>query len=453
MNVSATTGNTLSAGSGGNGGAGGANGGGGGGGGGASLRSGGNGGFGGGGGKASLGSPGAGGFGAASATAPGGTGGAGNNGSAYGADLFLGGTVTFDVPTSLTVTSLGGAGNPSDPNVAGRTGDPNAQGGLVKTGAGALFLSGSNYYVGPTTVRSGTLALAASSLEQGTSSVTVGLDSGDVAALALGSSSTLTLGGFNGSSGTDAPLVIAQAAGSTGTVVIGNGAGSNGAFVGARVFTGGAGNATVQFTQQYAAEPGTNPVYPFYTSLTGSLGIVQAGLGSFTGPVAVNAGTLATTGTAAALAGAASIAVNAGGTLLLGQTGGVNDAAAVTLAGGVLQTGTSLSETLGALNVTGGASIIDFLGTASTLNFSTLSLGGPLAIWNYAGANDFLNIASGTATGSLAQISFYADAGQTFLGTGTFSGTSVVPVPEPSACILAGAAVACGGLVVRRLRR
>jgi hypothetical protein len=71
-------------------------------------------------------------------------------------------------------------------------------------------------------------------------------------------------------------------------------------------------------------------VYPFYTTLTGSLGIVQDGLGTtslqplhgvntFTGPVTVNLGTLATTGTAAALAGATSIAVNAGGRCCLAR--------------------------------------------------------------------------------------------------------------------------------------
>jgi len=391
-----------------------------------------------------------------------------NQGSAYGTDVFLGANVTFDVATNLSVSTLGGAGNLADPNVVNNANDPNAQGGIIKTGNGTLTLTGTSYYSGITTVNSGTLALAAGAREQGTTVVTVGQNPGDVAALALGNSSTLTLGGFNGSSGTDAPLVIAQAAGSTGTVVIGNGAGSNGAFVGARVFTGGAGHATVQFTQQYAAEPGTNPVYPFYTSLTGSLGIVQDGLGTtslqplygantFAGPVTVNAGTLATTGTAAALAGATSIAVNAGGALLLGQTNGVNDSAAVTLSGGgELYTGTSLSETFGALHLTGGGwSIINFLGNlgnSSTLNFSSLSIGGSLAILNYTGADDFLNIASGTATGSLSQIAFYSDSGSTLLGYGGFEGTRLVPVavPEPSTWALALAGVACGGWMLRR---
>jgi hypothetical protein len=171
-------------------------------------------------------------------------------------------------------------------------------------------------------------------------------------------------------------------------------------------------------------------------------------------PVTVNLGTLATTGTAAALAGATSIAVNAGGALLLGQTNGVNDSAAVTLSGGGdLFTGTSVSETFGALNLAGGGwSIINFLGNSSTLNFSSLSIGGLLAILNYTGADDFLNIASGTATGSLSQIAFYSDSGSTLLGYGGFEGTRLVPVavPEPSTRAMALAGLACGCWMLRR---
>jgi len=248
--------------------------------------------------------------------------------------------------------------------------------------------------------------------------------------------------------------------------VIGTGPGSNGAYIAARVFTGGSGTASVVFTQQYAAEPGTDPVYPFYTTLTGSLNVVQQGLGTtvlnpqygdntFVGSVTIDSGTLATTGSAAALAGVTNIIVNAGGVLALGQNSGVNDLASLSLAGGVLQTGTSLSETLGALNITAGGSRIDFLGTASMLNFNTLDLGGSLAIWNYAGANDFLYFSSGTATGSLSQIAFYSDAGVTFLGEGGFAGTRLVPVavPEPSTIAMALAGLAAGGMLRRRRKR
>ena len=350
--------------------------------------------------------------------------------------------------------------------MAGNASDPNAQGGVIKTGAGTLVLTGSSYYSGVTTIHSGTLAFAAGASEQGTTVVTVGQHAGDVATLQLGSSSILTLAGWNSANptaSTDQPVMIAQYAGSTGTVVIGDGPGSNGAFIAARTFTGGSGTASVVFTQQYAASPGTSPVYPFYTTLTGSLSLVQQGLGTtvlnpqygdntFVGSVTVDSGTLATAGAAAAMAGVTEITVNSGGTLALGQSDGVNNLAGFTLAGGVLQTGTSLSETFGALAVTGSTSLIDFLGNAATLEFATLDLGGHLSIWNYSGATDFLEIATGTATGSLDQISFYSDAGTTFLGYGGFESTRIVPVavPEPSTIAMALAGLAAGGILRRR---
>ena len=460
----------------------------------------GNGGFGGGGGASGGSSPGNGGFGAGDATSPGGTGtdslgggglGAGgavfvmaggsltvqggnfsgnsvaagsgggdNDGSSYGADLFLGGNVTFNVSSNLTVNSLGGAGNLSDPNVSGNASDPNAQGGIIKTGAGNLTLTGTNYYSGVTTVNSGTLTLAAGALEQGTTTVTVGQYSGDHATMLLGSSANLTLGGFNGStSGTDAPVMIAQNAGSTGTLVIGNGVGSSGAFVGAQVFTGGAGDAIVQFTQQYAAGSTNDTVYAFYTTIKGSAGIVQSGLGTtalvplygantFTGEVVVESGELSTAGAVEALPAATGIMIN-GGALTLGQTGGVNDAASVNLNGGALQTGISLTETLGALTING-PSRIDFMGNSSALTFSELTIIDTLAIWNYS-PNDTLSILSGSALGDLNDITFYSDNGTTEVGTAMFVGNDLMPVPEPSTYALLG--LAAIGLAAHVLRR
>ncbi len=74
-----------------------------------------------------------------------------NKGSAYGTDIFLGADVTFFVSApadGITVDSLGGAGNITDPNVANRSSDPNAQGGVIKQGAGTLTLTGNSYYTG-----------------------------------------------------------------------------------------------------------------------------------------------------------------------------------------------------------------------------------------------------------------------------------------------------------------
>ncbi len=88
------------------------------------------------------------------------------NGSAYGNDLFLGADTTFQVTGSLSVDSLGGAGNISDPNVSRNAADPNAQGGVIKQGAGTLTLTGNSYYTGQTVIHSGMVALAAGALEQ-----------------------------------------------------------------------------------------------------------------------------------------------------------------------------------------------------------------------------------------------------------------------------------------------
>ncbi len=396
------------------------------------------------------------------------------NGSAYGPDLFVGGNVILSPAPgqSLTVGNLGGAGNLADPNVSASASVPNANGALFVSGGGLVTLTGTSYLSGATTVKSGTLLLSATATEQGTSVVTVGQNAGDNATLALGGSSFLALGGWNfntPAASTDQPVMIAENVGSTGRIVIGAGPGSNGAFIAARTVTGGSGTASVVFTQQYAAEAGTNPSYPFYTSLTGSLGIVQAGIGTtqlqpsygpntFTGPVTVSSGTLATSGTAAALAGTSLLTVTPGAVLSLGQTEGVNNAAAVTLSGGVLRTGTSLIETLGVLAVTGtSTSAIDFLGNAATLNFAALVLeaSSPLSIWNYSGVNDFLNVTTGAAIGDLANVRFYSDSGSTLLGYGGFDGTRLVPVavPEPSTYAMVLAGLACGGYSLFRRRK
>jgi len=79
--------------------------------------------------------------------------------SAYGPNIFLGGNVTYTVASGTqTLTGLGGAGNIADPNVAPFANDPNANGGLIKNGAGTLVLAGpTNTYSGSTVVNSGTL--------------------------------------------------------------------------------------------------------------------------------------------------------------------------------------------------------------------------------------------------------------------------------------------------------
>ena len=264
------------------------------------------------------------------------------NGSAYGSDLFLGVDVTFNVTngSSLSVNSLGGAGNLSDPNVSNNATDPNAQGGIIKTGSGTLTMTGSNYFTGATTLHQGAVVLGGGALEQGTSQVIVGQANGDNATFILGSSSTL-----NVSYGTNPAVIVGQNAGSTGTIVIGSGPGSGGAFVGANVFQGGVGGGRVVFSQNNAAGDASPSVYPFLTALTGNLQVVQNGPGTtlllplatygpntFTGGIVVNQGTLQL-GTNTALPSGNAITLNGG---VFDLNGNSASAGVLTLNGGTL---------------------------------------------------------------------------------------------------------------------
>ncbi len=70
------------------------------------------------------------------------------SGSAIGDDMFLGVDVVFNVSSSLSVGSIGEQGNTQDQNVSAHATDQNAQGGVIKQGAGTMTLTGTSYYRG-----------------------------------------------------------------------------------------------------------------------------------------------------------------------------------------------------------------------------------------------------------------------------------------------------------------
>ena len=204
---------------------------------------------------------------------------------------------------------------------------------------------------------------------------------------------------------------------------------------------------------------------------TGSGSLSKQGAGTLTlsaanthtGATTVSAGTLQVSGS---ISGSSNVVVNTGGTLLFGGTSGtdrINNSAPVNLNGGTLLTA-GFSETAGILSLSGSstASVIDLGAGASVLQFAA-SNGGPgwgsntLAVWNWTG-----NIAgggtdqvffgtttnTGLTSGQLANVSFLIGGvtyGATLLNTG-----ELVPVPEPTALLTAGAALAAA---LRRRRR
>ena len=200
----------------------------------------------------------------------------------------------------------------------------------------------------------------------------------------------------------------------------------------------------------------------FGSLITGSGKVVQSGAGTtkliavndFTGDTEVTLGTLEA-GAADALKSTANVNVT-GGTLLLSGSGNrVNDNAKITLSGATLNTG-GLSETMGALSVGSGNSVIDLAAGTSSVTFADSHLNpwtGLLAVWNWSGSlsgggTDQLNFmnASGLTPAQISSVTFVNPAG---LPAGTYGsqllGTGeLVPVPESSAllagCLLLGVA-------------
>lgn len=255
--------------------------------------------------------------------------------------------------------------------------------------------------------------------------------------------------------------------GNSGTVRVATG--TNSATVNANLATGSAGNtATVE-----AGEGRTLDVQGVVSGVgnlnktgSGTVALSGSSANTFSGSATVSAGTLRLekTGGAVAISGS-TIAVNSGGTLLLGAANQINDSTQLTMSGGTVALG-GYNETAGRLAVTAD-SIFDF-GTAgggsntfSFEDFDTAGYGGVVGLTfsnvgigskvvfntDYTGNttfNTFTSKVSFSNSSLQGQISF--SGGQTTL--------TVAAIPEPKVYIAAGAlALLIGTAEVRRRRQ
>jgi hypothetical protein len=151
----------------------------------------------------------------------------------------------------------------------------------------------------------------------------------------------------------------------------------------------------------------------------------------------------------------------------------VNDNAVINLNGGRMAVSGTFNETVGALTLSAN-STIDFAGFSGVLRFSGVGSWAPsanLAIWNWSGTtywgtqvNNYQNpsnlvftTVNSTLTSNLANISFYSDNGNSFVGSGfevsgfAGGGSEIIAVPETETYLYAVALLA--GVVIQYLRR
>jgi hypothetical protein len=154
----------------------------------------------------------------------------------------------------------------------------------------------------------------------------------------------------------------------------------------------------------------------------------------------------------------------------------VNSSANINLGGGTLAVSGDFNQNVGALTLSAD-SVIDLEGFSGILRFGGLSWANTspnatLAIWNWSGTtvwgtqvNDwqnpsqvvFANDANLTAE-NLAKISFYSGSGSGFIGTAFeqgfaisgFTGTQIIPVPEPETWVTAVLLLLGLGIYLRR---
>jgi len=362
-----------------------------------------------------------------------------NDSNSYGT-LNIGSLGAADTAGSLTASSIsfGSGSGTINFNQRDQFSLSNAisgSGSIVQLGIGTTLLSGTNTYSGSTRVQAGTLQFAGiSSLYGGdTTQWTAGnliVSSGAMASFAVG--------GADAFSAAD----ISQLA------AIGS---SNGGFLHGSYIGLDSTGADFSYTGAIGNPNGGSNSLGLSIFGSGTISLMQSN--SYSGRTTIGSGSTLILGSEATLSGTTNILIN-GGALLLGGNGRSNPVAptaTLQLSGGTLSMGGGgatnrlASQTFSTLTLTA-SSVIDF---ANLSGISSLTVGGikgldatsQLSIWNWNGTTAHLYDSAGAGDLSAAQlgrISFYSGSNNTgFLGTGSFSGTEIIPVPEPAVLVSA----------------
>lgn len=360
---------------------------------------------------------------------------------------------TLDTPTRFNIGGTGGANN----QLLG-------SGTLTKIGAGDFHLFGTNTYSGTINVQQGTLAFRVANALPSTASVN--LTGGNISFIvasatvnvpvAITANTTLSSGAGSANSAGVTHTMGNLAAGTHAIGVVNNGNSTSGTqtlqFTGTHTLTGSptftvtnSAGATQVLALNGALGDGGNG-FGFTKAGSGQISLIGAAANTFTGTVAVNAGTLVL-GKATAIPAGATLVMGGGNIAFTGSPTNpiANTGATINVASGFfgatgfgVGSGT-VAQTLAALNMSGSGNFTNGSNSAWTIGTGTFTAGSSY-VGNSAGATTFntlsltgLSATSAGANGGQANafVLFGNDAttkGTVTVGAGglTLSGSNVI---------------------------